>query len=128
MTKGKLHDWGILGYAFVGGHESVVSSWYVRRTTKDRRLVRERLAKMAVHEVGHALGLEHCATRGCLMEDAKGTVLTCDREHDLCPICREKLRRQGLAIPASPRAPWSKPSPRAGPTDAYLKRIEKLWR
>ena len=45
---------------------------------------RQRLAKVAVHEAGHTLGLEHCPTRGCLMEDAEGQVATCDREYDFC--------------------------------------------
>ena len=39
-------------------------------------LVRERLWKVAIHELGHTLGLPHCPNNGCLMQDAHGTVKT----------------------------------------------------
>jgi archaemetzincin len=53
-------------------------------------LVRERLWKIAIHELGHTLGLEHCPTSGCIMEDAHGTVKTTDREKELCSSCAQR--------------------------------------
>ena len=66
-------------------------------------------------------GLEHCPVRGCLMEDGGGSVLTADRERDLCPSCRKELGARGVlrAPPGSlalvalrlPRAPGFSSAP-----------------
>jgi len=108
-TKGPHRDWGILGLATVDGSTCVLSSFRCRRTARSAAHARQRLAKVAVHEVGHNLGLEHCPTVGCLMEDARGKVATCDREYDLCPHCRAWLKARGLAPRPNPAIPWPRP-------------------
>jgi len=90
-SKPPHEDWGILGLASVGGQACVLSSFRCHRRSKNPAHARTRLAKTAVHELGHTFGLEHCPSRGCLMEDGGGSVLTTDREKDLCPECRTKL-------------------------------------
>jgi archaemetzincin len=64
--------------------------------------------KVAVHEIGHTLGLPHCPTTGCLMEDAGGKVATVDGEFDLCERCRARLRDAGHAAPTV-TPPWPRP-------------------
>lgn len=107
-TKGKIKDWGILGYAEVDSTVCVLSAFRAKRSAKSEPHGRTRLAKTAVHEVGHALGLPHCPNRGCLMEDARGTVLTTDREYDLCTGCRRRLFHRGVGLSGGD-IPWPKP-------------------
>jgi archaemetzincin len=108
-SKGKHYDWGILGLATIGGRTSVLSSFRCKRGTTTEAQVRARLGKVAVHEVGHTLGLQHCPTHGCLMEDARGTVTTTDREYDLCGRCRQRLAKWGRAARSDATPPWPPP-------------------
>jgi archaemetzincin len=80
-TKGEHVDWGVLGLGTLGGPSCVVSSFRMRGTTRKNR--HARAVKVVNHELGHVLGLDHYVgpDQHCLMEDAKGTVKTVDKEH-----------------------------------------------
>lgn len=108
-AKGSIEDWGIVGLASLGGKECIISSFRCRGRAGEDTHARILLAKVAVHEVGHTMGLSHCAIRGCLMEDAGGLVSTCDREFDICAHCRSRLRASGYALPGQPHIPWPRP-------------------
>lgn len=101
-TKGDIADWGIFGLGSLNGTACVVSTHRLRSGLTFRRgrgkvpekKFRERLVKVVNHELGHTLGLDHCSHKGCLMEDAAGTVRTVDRESGaLCGSCRLKVGR-----------------------------------
>jgi len=111
-TKGRFSDWGVLGLATLDGRACVISAFRCHKKASSTLHARIRLAKVAVHEVGHNFGLEHCPTRSCLMEDARGKVSTTDREHDLCARCRQELHRRGYRFPEAPAIPWPKPRAR----------------
>ena len=108
-TKGTRADWGVLGLAWIGGPSGVVSTHRLGKRIGPRARAM-RAVKVVNHELGHALGLEHHERRGCLMEDAGGTVKTVDRESGLlCDDSRRELEeRNGFALPALTRFNWSR--------------------
>ena len=89
--------------AGIGAVSCVVSSFRCKKRTTDPEHATIRLGKTAVHEIGHTFGLDHCASEACLMQDAKGTVLTTDAERDLCDGC---LARLGEFARAERPIPW----------------------
>lgn len=106
--KGNVADWGVLGLGQLPGTACVISRFRCAKRSRGAEHARERLAKVAVHEIGHTLGLPHCPTRGCLMEDAGGKVVTLDREHDFCPRCRAATASSGFRLPDL-APPWGRP-------------------
>jgi len=108
-TKDPYPDWGVMGLGELPGTATVISSFRCRKKSRGPTHAIERLAKVAVHEIGHTLGLAHCPTRGCLMEDAMGQVVTTDRERDFCPRCRALAREHGFSIAEKPVATWLGP-------------------
>jgi archaemetzincin len=105
-TKDSYEDWGIMGLADSGGLASVVSTFRCKRGAKNPAHARIRLGKVAVHEFGHTLGLDHCPTLGCLLEDAGGTATTLERETDLCSDCRKRLVTLGYPAKDMTQLPW----------------------
>lgn len=93
--KGKHPIWGILGMGSIDGRCSVISTYRMERKWErggaPPGLVRERLWKIAIHELGHTLGLDHCPKVGCIMEDGHGTVKTVDRDTALCDDCATRF-------------------------------------
>jgi len=105
-TKGTHADWGMLGYAWIGGPSGVMSTHRVGSYSR-RALVRA--VKVMNHELGHALGLEHHDVHDCLMADVGGTVKTLDKESGL--LCDESRRaieeKSGLSMPARTQIDWA---------------------
>jgi archaemetzincin len=110
-TKGSYEDWGVLGLGTIDGGTCVISSFRTTRGAQGPEHARIRLAKTAVHEIGHTLGLEHCPNAGCLMQDGQGTVFTTDGEYDLCADCRAKLVAHGHRLAVGRAIPWPRPTP-----------------
>jgi len=83
----------VFGEAQLGGASAVVSTARLSDPEEvgDARVVMERLGKESVHELGHAFGLTHCGTPGCVM-GRSASVRDVDRKRsDLCLDCRGRL-------------------------------------
>ncbi len=89
--KGKYKYWGILGLGSVLGKSCVISTKRCKRALKTQKQFYDRVVKLTLHELGHTFGLMHCNySKTCFMQDAKGTVLTLDKEKiKLCEKCKK---------------------------------------
>lgn len=83
----------VFGEAQLGGSAAVVSTARLKEAlpVADPRLVIERLAKEAIHELGHAMGLVHCATRDCAMGRSASVRDVDSKRGSLCGSCRAQL-------------------------------------
>jgi|GEM_PF-2279881 len=99
VTKDQHEDWGIFGLGQLDGRTCVVSTFRLGARGADEAKLRERLRKVAIHEVGHVMGLPHCPHEGCVMRDGEASIATVDAETGTCcESCanawREWLRRE----------------------------------
>ena len=93
-TKDEHEDWGVFGLGEMGGTTCVVSTFRLKARGADEKKLRERLGKVAVHEIGHVTGLDHCLQKGCVMQDAEASIETVDRETgEFCQDCKQETRR-----------------------------------
>jgi archaemetzincin len=83
----------VFGEAQLGGSAAVVSTARLGEGTDrfGRRLLVERLAKEAVHEVGHAFGLVHCGHEHCVMSRSPAVREVDEKGGGLCAECRAQL-------------------------------------
>ena len=84
----KYFDFGIMGLAYTPGKSAVVYSFRIR--SKSHKIELTRLKKVAIHELGHHLGLNHCPNTTCVMASAAEKVTTIDNEKlTLCSNCKK---------------------------------------
>ena len=80
----------MFGLGYRPGPSCIVSTYRLKNT--DQRKFIERLKKVAIHELGHNLGLDHCESELCVMRDAVETIKTIDRvDSRLCEQCRKRI-------------------------------------
>ncbi|WP_052467096.1 matrixin family metalloprotease [Psychroserpens damuponensis] len=88
--ESKYQDWGIFGLGYKPGQSCVVSTFRIKHVKTS--LFKSRLQKIAVHEIGHNLGLDHCDTKKCVMQDAVESINTVDLANfKLCNRCLDKI-------------------------------------
>jgi archaemetzincin len=94
--KGPVVDWGVFGVAKLGGRPGMVSTYRLRAGDVSESVFERRLGRVAAHELAHSLGLAHCPTPHCLMNDAEGSIRSVDTATGFCERCAralaEKLR------------------------------------
>jgi archaemetzincin len=57
----------------------------------DEPLFHQRIIKEAVHELGHAFGLEHCNNQMCVMHFSNSLPDIDIKQNSFCDICRTKI-------------------------------------
>jgi archaemetzincin len=112
-TKGDIQDWGIAGMGSIQGLSCVVSTHIYRKHSKTREVLLRRVGDLAVHELGHTLGFDHCETEGCVMADAKGKAIkSADKSSgQYCERCLQSLSPEDRAL-VKKLAPQASPGPR----------------
>lgn len=88
----------VFGEAQMDGRAAVVSLYrldsQIYGLPADRGLLFDRLAKEAIHELGHTYNLTHCHSHPCVMMSSpyvEGVDLKTDR---FCPACRAIIRQR----------------------------------
>jgi archaemetzincin len=81
----------VFGEAQVGGRCALVSTKRLEQEfyglPGDEALLRARLLKEALHEIGHTLGLRHCDDRRCAMASSHAVEWIDLKDAALCPGC-----------------------------------------
>ena len=86
----KYAVWGIFGLGELPGRSSVVSDFRIK--TNDIPRFHHRLRTVVIHELGHNMGLPHCPTKNCIMNDANERIQTVDNSSDdYCQNCKDRL-------------------------------------
>lgn len=91
----------VRGLNFVFGHADPlagIAAVYTRRLRPefyggepDLRLYADRVAKEALHEIGHLLGLEHCSDERCVMRFSNSVYEVDSKGSSFCSRCRAEL-------------------------------------
>lgn len=85
----------VFGEAQVGGHRAIVSLHRLREEfyglPGNYPLLRERLAKEAMHELGHTFGLRHCARWDCVMSSTHSVDRLDSKNAAPCPRCASRM-------------------------------------
>ena len=89
----------VFGEAQLKGQGAVVSMHRLHQEfyglPADPTLLRERLLKEAVHELGHTLALHHCEDYQCVMSPSHGVEWIDLKSSHFCSACRCAINDQG---------------------------------
>ncbi len=97
VKAGPLGEPPCWSYAQYGGEKAVVStSRFPSRGVSEASIEtwRKRLAREAIHAVGHLWDLHHCYDARCAMHPSWSPALPASPEADLCSFDREKSERK----------------------------------
>jgi archaemetzincin len=85
----------VFGEAQLADGGAVVSTHRLRQEfyglPHDPELLRERLLKESLHELGHTYGLRHCADYTCVMSASNGVERIDLKRAEFCPACAQLM-------------------------------------
>lgn len=85
----------VFGEAQVGGPCAVVSTYRLTQEfyglSADKTMLRERLIKEAVHELGHTFNLTHCDDYSCVMASSHAVEWIDLKEVSFCGLCQAQV-------------------------------------
>jgi archaemetzincin len=82
----------VFGESQLGGKAAVISLF--RLQSKNREETYNRAAKIAIHEIGHLLGIIHCEAADCLMGFSKDLAKLDERPLRFCQACEYEAGRR----------------------------------
>jgi len=82
------------GFADYGKERAVISAHLVTQGYPTPEAQGQRLAKLALHTVGHLFDLHHCVDVRCAMQVPWGVVFQLGQSIELCSFCRDKSERR----------------------------------
>ena len=95
----------VFGEAQMGGPCAVVSTFRLRQEfyglERSDDLLRDRLLKECIHELGHTLSLRHCEDYRCVMASSHAVEWIDLRDSVMCESCQNAVRRS--VAPAAAR-------------------------
>ena len=87
----------IKGMADFLGRAAVISLSHIREHA-EQELLKQRLGKLAAHELGHTFGLEHCKDPKCVMNNADGLKLWDCCSDCYCQQCLPIIKRHFYSV------------------------------
>lgn len=82
----------LFGLADFTGNCAVITD--VLFNSIDTAVFQHRLRTTVIHEIGHNIGLDHCASQRCIMSAQNGKLSALDKSgRDYCADCRRKLKK-----------------------------------
>ncbi len=85
----------IFGVADAGDKKALISITRLKQEfyglPSDEIVLRERILKEAIHELGHTYGFKHCPNSRCVMHFSNTLKDTDIKSWQFCPLCRRRL-------------------------------------
>jgi len=90
----------VFGEAQLGGPCAVVSAFRLGQEfyglEPDDALLRQRLLKESIHELGHTFDLRHCEDYRCVMASSHSVEWIDLRDHRMCGCCESRMESSGV--------------------------------
>jgi archaemetzincin len=85
----------VFGEARLPGRVGIISTHRLKsQSPDDPNLLRDRVIKEAVHEIGHMLGLRHCPDSVCVMRFSEHIQDTDHKHSEFCKSCQSQLQEE----------------------------------